>query len=166
MNHTTGQDVEILLADDNPSDIELTIYALKQNKLANAIYVAEDGKDALDFIFCRAAHQGRSLTDRPKVVLLDLKLPKLDGLEVLKAIRSDERTRAIPVVILTSSKEQKDIVEGYRLGASAFIQKPVDFEQFRRTIKDVGMFWLVVNEAPPPEVFGSGPEIGTPGSSG
>ena len=163
---TTARDVGILLVDDNPSDIELTIYALRQNKLANAIYVAEDGKDALDFIFCRATHQGRSLTDRPKVVLLDLKLPKLDGLEVLKAIRSDERTRAIPVVILTSSNERKDIVEGYRLGASAFIQKPVDFEQFRRTIKDIGMFWLVVNEAPPPEVFGSGPEIETSGSSG
>ncbi len=153
---TTGQDVEILLVDDNPSDVELTIYSLRQNHLADAIYVAEDGKDALDFIFCRAAHRERSITERPKVILLDLKLPKLDGLEVLKAIRGDERTRAIPVVILTSSKEQKDLFEGYKLGVNAFVQKPVDFEQFRRTIKDIGMFWLVVNEAPPPEAFGIG----------
>jgi len=155
----TSQDVEILLVDDNPSDIELTIYSLRENSLANSIYVAEDGKEALDFIFCRAKHAGRALANRPRVVLLDLKLPKLDGLEVLKAIRSDERTKAIPVVILTSSKEQKDIIEGYRLGASAFIQKPVDFEQFRRTIKDIGMFWLVVNESPPPEAFASGPAV-------
>src|SRR5438128_8110756 len=97
---TTVQDLEILLVDDNPSDIELTIYSLKQNRLANSIYVAEDGKEALDFIFCRARHEGRALADRPKVILLDLKLPKLDGLEVLKAIRGDERMKAIPVVIL------------------------------------------------------------------
>jgi two-component system, response regulator len=163
---TTGQDIELLLVDDNPSDIELTIYSLRQNKLASVIYVAEDGKDALDFIFCRAAHGGRSITDRPKVILLDLKLPKLDGLEVLKAIRADERTKAIPVVILTSSKEHKDIVEGYKLGVSAFVQKPVDFEQFRRTIKDIGVFWLVVNETPPPEAFGIWPQMETSGASG
>src|SRR4249920_3127730 len=113
---TTNKDLEILLVDDNPSDVELTIYALRQNHLANAIHVAEDGKEALDFLFCRGRYEGRVPSDRPKVILLDLKLPKLDGLEVLKAIRTDERTKAIPVVILTSSKEQRDIVEGYKLG--------------------------------------------------
>jgi CheY-like chemotaxis protein len=122
--------------------------------LANSIHVAEDGKEALDFVFCRGKYESRSMADRPKVILLDLKLPKLDGLEVLKAIRGDDRTRAIPVVILTSSKEQRDLIASYKLGATAFIQKPVDFEQFRQTIKDIGMFWLVVNEPPPAEVFG------------
>src|SRR6478672_10020309 len=151
---TTNKDLEILLVDDNPSDVELTIYALRQNHLANSIHVAEDGKEALDFVFCRGKYESRSMADRPKVILLDLKLPKLDGLEVLKAIRGDDRTRAIPVVILTSSKEQRDLIASYKLGATAFIQKPVDFEQFRQTIKDIGMFWLVVNEPPPAEAFG------------
>jgi two-component system response regulator len=150
---TTTRDVEILLVEDNPSDVELAIHSLRQNNLANSIFVAEDGVEALDFIFCRGKHEGRSIADHPKVILLDLKLPRMDGFQVLKAIRADERTRTIPVVILTSSKEPKDIVEGYKLGASAFIQKPVDFEQFRKTIKDIGMFWLLVNEAPPKEVF-------------
>ena len=149
---TTNKDLEILLVDDNPSDVELTIYALRQNHLANSIHVAEDGKEALDFVFCRGKYESRSMADRPKVILLDLKLPKLDGLEVLKAIRGDDRTRAIPVVILTSSKEQRDLIASYKLGATAFIQKPVDFDHFRRTIKEIGTFWLVVNQAPPPEV--------------
>ena len=144
---------EILLVDDNPSDVELTIHALRQNHLASAIYVAEDGRAALDFIFCRGIHEGRSFADPPKVILLDLKLPMVDGLDVLKAIRSDMRTKVIPVVILTSSREQKDMVEGYHLGASAYIQKPVDFEHFRRTIKEIGMFWLITNQAPPPQAF-------------
>jgi two-component system, response regulator len=147
-------DIEILLVDDDPSDVELTIHALRRNQLANRIHVAEDGKEALDFIFCREKYESRSMSARPKVILLDLKLPKVDGLEVLRAIRSDERTKSIPVVILTSSREQKDLVQGYRLGASAFIQKPVDFDQFRDTIKQIGMFWLVVNEPPPGELFG------------
>jgi len=145
--------VEILLVDDSPADIELTIHVLRQNQLANEIHIAEDGKEALDFLFCRNAYQDRSFTDPPRVVLLDLKLPKVDGLSVLKAIRGDDRTKAISVVVLTSSKEQKDLVEGYKLGASAYIQKPVDFEQFRRTIKEIGMFWLVVNQPPPAELF-------------
>ena len=145
--------VEILLVDDSPADIELTIHVLRQNQLANEIHVAEDGKEALDFLFCREAYQDRSFTDPPRVVLLDLKLPKVDGLNVLRAIRADERTKAIPVVVLTSSKEQRDLIEGYKLGASAYIQKPVDFEQFRRTIKEIGMFWLVANQPPPAEVF-------------
>jgi len=115
--------------------------------------VAEDGKEALDFIFCRGAYRDRSITQRPNVVLLDLKLPKVDGLDVLRAIRADERTKAIPVVILTSSKEQRDLVEGYKLGSNAFIQKPVDYQQFQTAINQMGLFWLVVNEPPPPEAF-------------
>jgi len=145
--------VDVLLVDDSPSDVELTIHVLRHNKLANSIHVAEDGKEALDFLFCRGEHQGRSSADRPKVILLDLKLPKVNGLEVLKAIRVNENTKAIPVVILTSSKEQRDLVEGYAFGASAFIQKPVDFGQFQNAIKEIGLFWLVVNEPPPADAF-------------
>jgi CheY-like chemotaxis protein len=149
----TGRSVEVLLIDDSPSDVELTIHVLRHNKLANSIHVAEDGKEALDFIFCRGQFKERSITDRPRVILLDLKLPKVNGLEVLKAIRADEHTKAIPVVILTSSKEQRDLVEGYKFGTSAFIQKPVDFEQFQKAIKEIGLFWLVVNEPPPADAF-------------
>jgi two-component system response regulator len=145
--------VDVLLVDDNPSDIELTVHVLRQNKLANTIHIAEDGKEALDFIFCRGEFEGRSLNEWPRVILLDLKLPKVDGLEVLKAIRANERTKAIPIVILTSSKEQRDLIEGYKLGTSAFIQKPVDFAQFQNAIKEIGLFWLVVNEPPPAEAF-------------
>ena|SRR5438105_11317527 len=150
---TTNRTVDILLVDDNPSDIELTIHVLRHNKLANSIHVAEDGKEALDFVLCRGQHQGRSIADRPKVILLDLKLPKVDGLHVLKAIRANESTRTIPVVILTSSKEQRDLAEGYESGASAFIQKPVDFAQFQNAIKEIGLFWLVVNQPPPVDTF-------------
>jgi two-component system response regulator len=145
--------VEILLVDDNSSDVELAIRALRKHKLANVIQVAEDGAEALDFVFCRGAHASRSFTDAPRVILLDLKMPKVDGIEVLRAIRGDERTKAIPVVILTSSREQRDIVEGYRLGVNAYIQKPVDFDEFRTVIEQIGMFWLVVNEPPPPQAF-------------
>jgi two-component system response regulator len=148
-----NEHVEILLVDDSPADIELTVHVLRQNQLASNIHVAEDGKEALDFIFCRGAHSDRSATDPPRVILLDLKLPKIDGLEVLKAIRSSERTRAIPVVVFTSSKEQRDLIDGYKLGTSAYIQKPVDFEQFRHAIKEIGKFWLISNQPPPPEVF-------------
>jgi len=144
---------EILLVDDSPADVELTVHALKQGGLASSIAVAEDGAEALDYLFCRGVHQGRSPCDRPSVILLDLNLPKVSGLQVLEALRADERTRAIPIVILTSSKESKDLIAGYKLGASAFIQKPVDFEEFRKTIKEIGMFWLLRNEPPPPEAF-------------
>jgi two-component system, response regulator len=150
-------DIEILLVDDNSSDVELTLRELRKHKLANRIHVAEDGEEALDFLFHRAKYKGLSLIERPKVILLDLKLPKVDGLEVLKAIRADERTRSIPVVILTSSKEQQDLIKGYRLGVNAFIQKPVDFEQFRKVIRDIGMFWLVVNIPPPADASESEP---------
>jgi two-component system response regulator len=131
----------------------LTIRELRRHKLANHIQVAEDGAEALDFLFCRGSHQCRSFDHPPKLVLLDLKLPKVDGLEVLRAMRADERTKAIPVVILTSSKEQKDVVEGYHLGVNAYAQKPVDFDQFSKTIREIGMFWMVINQAPPAETF-------------
>jgi two-component system response regulator len=127
----------------------LTLHVLRHNHLANSIQVAEDGKEALDFIFCRGEHTSRTIEDRPRLILLDLKLPKVDGMDVLKAIRADERTRTIPVVILTSSKEQRDLLRGYESGANAFIQKPVDFTQFQLAIKEIGLFWLVVNEPPP-----------------
>jgi CheY-like chemotaxis protein len=150
------QEVEILLVDDNASDVELTVRALRRHKLANNIHIAEDGQEALDFVFCRGAHADRSLGAPPKVIFLDLKMPKVDGIDVLRAIRGDARTKMIPVVILTSSKEQRDIVEGYKLGVNAYIQKPVDFDEFRRVIEQMGLFWLVVNQPPPREAFSGG----------
>ena len=146
-------EVEILLVEDSPGDAELTIRALRRNKIAHEIQVVEDGVEALDFLFCRGSHGDRSFSHPPKLVLLDLKLPKVDGLEVLQAIRADERTRAIPVVIFTSSKQQKDVIKGYKLGVNAFVQKPVDFEQFGEAIRQIGMFWMLLNQAPPPEAF-------------
>jgi CheY-like chemotaxis protein len=151
-----AQEVEILLVDDNASDVELTVRALRRHKLANSIHIAEDGQEALDFVFCRGTHAGRSLGAPPKVIFLDLKMPKVDGIDVLRAIRGDARTKMIPVVILTSSKEQRDIVEGYKLGVNAYIQKPVDFDEFRRVIEQMGLFWLVVNQPPPREAFPGG----------
>ena len=144
---------QILLVDDSPSDVELTVHALKQGRPTTSIAVAEDGQEALDYLFCHGLHESRNLGDRPSVILLDLNLPKVDGLQVLKTLRADERTRAIPIVILTSSKETKDVIAGYRLGASAFIQKPMDFEEFRSAIQEIAAFWLVRNEPPPPEAF-------------
>ena len=149
----TEQSVEILLVEDNPADVELTLHALRKENLANKIEVVEDGERALDFLFCRNQYAGRSFDRPPRLVLLDLKLPKVDGLEVLHAIKGDPRTRAIPVVILTASKEEKDMVKGYRLGTNAYSQKPVDFEQFRNMVKELGLFWLVVNQAPPVAAF-------------
>jgi two-component system response regulator len=148
-----SHEVEILLVDDSAEDVELTVLALRRNKLSNDIQIAEDGAEALDFLFCRGPHQDRTFSNPPKLVLLDLKLPKVDGLEVLKTIRGDERTKAIPVVILTSSKEQRDLIDGYNLGVSAYIQKPVDFDQFSETIRQIGMFWLLINQAPPAGAF-------------
>jgi CheY-like chemotaxis protein len=144
-----AHEVEILVVDDSPEDLELTIRVLRKNKLANEIQVAEDGAEALDFLFCRGLHKDRAFSHPPKLVLLDLKLPKVPGLDVLRAIRADERTRAIPVVVLTSSKEEKDVIEGYNLGVSAFVQKPVGFEQFSEAIQRIGMFWMLVNQPPP-----------------
>ena len=145
--------IEILIADDNPSDVELTVHALRKAKLANKIQIVEDGEQALDFLFCRGKFDGRSFTHPPRVILLDLKMPKVDGIEVLRALPGDPRTRAIPVVVLTSSKEQRDVVESYNLGVNAYIQKPVEFEPFRSCVEKIGMFWLVVNEPPPPDCF-------------
>jgi two-component system, response regulator len=151
-----SHEVEILLVDDSPEDVELTVLALRRNKLSNDIQIAEDGAEALDFLFCRGPHKERSFSHPPKLVLLDLKLPKVDGLEVLRTMRGDERTKTIPVVILTSSKEQKDVIDGYNLGVSAYIQKPVDFDQFADTIRQIGMFWLLINQPPPGFVASKG----------
>ena len=140
--------VEILLVEDNPADAELTLHALRKSNLANSIYVAHDGEEALDFLFCSGAHSHRDFLV-PKLVLLDLKLPKVDGAEVLQAIRDNQRTKQLPVVVLTSSKEHQDVSKMYRLGATSYIQKPVDFEQFQRTIREIGFYWLVVNEPLP-----------------
>ncbi len=145
--------VEILLVEDNPADVELTLHALRREKLANKIEVVGDGEEALDFLFCRNHFSGRSFDRPPRLVLLDLKLPKVDGMEVLRAIKADPRTRAIPVVILTASKEEKDLINGYQLGVNAYIQKPVDFEKFRDIVRQLGLFWLVVNQPPPAAAF-------------
>jgi two-component system response regulator len=144
---------EILLVEDNPKDVELTLHALRKENLCNLIHVARDGDEALDFLFCRGAYSNRSFDHPPKLVILDLKLPKVDGLEVLRAIKSDIHTKAIPVTVLTSSKEDPDLVESYKLGVNSYIQKPVDFNQFRDTVKQLGLYWLVVNQSPPPSTF-------------
>jgi len=140
--------VEILLVEDNPDDLQLTQRALKKANLANHIQVARDGEEALQFIFCEGPHAGRKIEDAPKVVLLDLKLPKVDGKEVLARIKSDPRTAMIPVVVLTSSKEQKDVVESYKLGVNSYIVKPVSFEAFAAAVRDLGMYWLLHNQPP------------------
>lgn len=142
------QSVEILLVEDNPSDLELTLHALKRHKIVNRIEIARDGTEALDFLFGRGTHEGRDLDDGPRVIFLDLKLPKIDGLEVLKEIKSDVRTRNIPVVVLTSSREESDIVESYRLGVNSYIVKPVDFEQFIQAVQQLGFYWLLLNQPP------------------
>jgi len=141
-------DLDILLVEDNQDDMDLALHALQREKLANRLFVARDGEEALDFLFCRGAFAKRSLDHPPKLVLLDLKLPKVDGMEVLKQVKSDPRTKNIPVVIMTSSKEERDLVSGYNLGANSYIQKPVDFNQFRETVKSVGLYWLVINQPP------------------
>src|SRR5207244_2272101 len=140
--------VDILLVEDSQDDMDLALHALRRENLANNIFVVRDGEQALDFLFCREAFAKRSLDHPPKLVLLDLKLPKVDGIEVLRQIKSDPRTKTIPVVIMTSSKEERDLVNGYSLGANSYIQKPVDFDQFRNTVKQVGLYWLVTNQAP------------------
>lgn len=140
--------VEILLVEDNPQDLELTLRALQKAKLANRIQIARDGAEALEFLFCEGAYGGRKIEDTPNVILLDLKLPKVDGLEVLQRIKGDPRTSTIPVVILTSSKEQWDVVESYKLGANSYIVKPVNFDQFVAAVRDLGMYWLLLNQPP------------------
>lgn len=139
----------ILLVEDNPSDIGLTRRAMEKSGISNPLVVAEDGQDALDYIFCDGAHSAREIADTPLLVLLDLKLPRVDGLEVLRRIRADPRTRRIPVVILTSSSEERDVAAGYDNGTNSYIRKPVDFYQFAEVIRQLGMYWLVINQPPP-----------------
>lgn len=141
-------EVEILLVEDNPDDVELTLRALKKVNLANKVFVASDGAEALEFLLATGAYANREVSNSPRVVLLDLKLPKIDGLEVLRRIKSDKRTTVIPVVILTSSKEERDIVEGYKLGVNSYIVKPVEFEKFVRAVSDLGMYWMLLNQPP------------------
>jgi two-component system, response regulator len=140
--------VEILLVEDNENDIELTLHALRGENLGNHIHVVRDGEEALEFLHSPEFRPNGNVPP-PKVILLDLKLPKVSGMEVLRAVKNDARLRLIPVVVLTSSKEEKDMVESYRLGVNSYIQKPVDFEQFRTTIKELGLYWLIINQAPP-----------------
>jgi two-component system response regulator len=144
----TINEVEILLVEDNPNDVELTLRALKKRNLANKVHVVKDGAEALEFIFGTGTYAERDINQMPKVILLDLKLPKVDGLEVLRKVKSDERTKVIPVVVLTSSKEESDLVESYRLGANSYITKPVDFDKFAQTVSEMGLYWLLVNQPP------------------
>ncbi|MBU4224827.1 MAG: response regulator [Chloroflexi bacterium] len=144
----TDKPVEILLVEDNPNDVELTLHALKKNNIANRIEVVRDGAEALEFIFATGAYADRQNVEKPRVILLDLKLPKVDGLEVLRQIKADPRTRTIPVVALTSSREERDIVESYKLGVNSYIVKPVDFEQFTEAVRQLGLYWLLLNQPP------------------
>lgn len=138
----------ILLVEDSPQDLELALRAFKKAKLANRIEVARDGAEALDFVFCEGAHAGRNRQDLPKVILLDLKLPKVDGLEVLQRLKSDPRTQSIPVVVLTSSRQERDLVDSYRLGTNSYVVKPVSFDQFVASVEQLGLYWLLLNERP------------------
>lgn len=140
--------VEILLVEDNPNDAELALRALKKNNLANNVATVTDGAEALEFIFARGAFSNRKIENGPKVILLDLKLPKVDGLEVLRAVKGDPRTKIIPVVVLTSSKEESDVVESYKLGVNSYIVKPVEFDKFVAAVKDLGLYWLLLNQPP------------------
>jgi two-component system response regulator len=144
--------LEILLIEDSPEDLELTMRALRQANLSNRIHVCRDGAEALDFIFGEGAQAGRRVEDTPRVIFLDLKLPKVDGLEVLQRLKSDPRTQAVPVVVLTSSREQADIVESYRLGVNSYIVKPVGFENFAAAVQKLGLYWLSLNQ--PPKIEG------------
>jgi len=138
----------ILLVEDNPDDVKLTLRALDKNRIANKVEVAWDGVEALDYLFGTGKFSGRDTDIKPQVILLDLKMPRMDGLEVLKRIRSDERTKLLPVVILTTSKDDRDRVESYKLGANSYIQKPVNFDQFVEAVQQLGLYWLILNEAP------------------
>ena len=143
--------IEILLVEDNSNDEELTLYALKKNNITNHIQVVHDGAEALEYLFCTGAYAHRQINEPPKVILLDLKLPKVDGLEVLEKIKADARTRSIPIVMLTSSQEERDIVESYKLGVNSYIVKPVDFEQFINVVSRLGLYWMLLNKTPATE---------------
>jgi two-component system response regulator len=144
-----ADDMTILLVEDNPDDEALTLRALRRANVRNEVVVARDGVEALDYLFGTGAHAGRDTRDTPQVVLLDLKLPRLDGLEVLRRLRADERTTLLPVVILTSSNEDQDRIAGYRLGANSYVRKPVDFSQFVESVRQLGLYWLLLNQPPP-----------------
>lgn len=139
----------ILLVEDNPDDEALTLRAIKKNNIGNNVTVVHDGAEALEFLFCTGAYTDRDPNNKPQVILLDLKLPKVDGLEVLRQIRANESTRLLPVVILTSSTEEQDLIKGYGLGANSYVRKPVDFNQFVESVRQLGLYWLILNEAPP-----------------
>lgn len=143
------QKATILLVEDNPDDEALTLRALKKNNIGNKIFVVRDGAEALDFLLCTGTYADRDPREMPQLILLDLKLPKVDGLEVLRRLRSDKRTRLLPIVILTSSNEEQDLMEGYQYGANSYMCKPVDFNQFADAIRQLGVYWLVLNETPP-----------------
>ena len=140
--------VEILLVEDNPRDLDLALRALRKANLGNRLQVARDGAEALEFIFCLGPHAGRNVEDTPKVIMLDLKLPKVDGLEVLRQIKADPRTRSIPIVMLTSSQEQSDVMKSYELGVNSYIVKPVSFESFATAVQQAGLYWLLMNHQP------------------
>lgn len=139
-------EVEILLVEDNPNDAEMALRALKKNNLANNVLVVGDGEEALDFLYARGKFESRKINHRPKIILLDLKLPKVDGKEVLRVIKNDPEKKIIPVIVLTSSKEERDIVESYQLGVNSYIIKPVDFDKFVQSVKEIGLYWLLVNQ--------------------
>ena len=145
---SSSSQVEILIVEDNPHDLEMTMRGLQKARLVNHVHVARDGEEALDFVFCEGAHAGRAMSDQPKVILLDLKLPKVDGLEVLARLKADPRTRSIPVVMLTSSQEQSDLLASYQNGVNSYIVKPVNFEAFVQAVAELGMYWMMLNEPP------------------
>src|ERR1051326_8246190 len=145
---STVEDAEILLVEDNPNDVELTLRALRKQNLENKVFVVRDGAEALDFIFASGAYASRKIEEKPKAVLLDLKLPKVDGIEVLRRVKADERTRSIPVVMLTSSQEERDVSETYRLGVNSYIVKPVDFSNFVHAVGELGLYWNMLNRLP------------------
>lgn len=142
--------VEILLVEDNPNDVKLALHAFKRQNLANHVHVARDGAEALEYLFCTGTYVHRKVENSPKMILLDLKLPLVDGVEVLRRIKADPRIKTIPVVVLTSSREERDIVESYRLGVNSYIVKPVDFDQFTEAVRHLGFYWLLLNQAPMP----------------
>jgi two-component system response regulator len=144
------KDELILLVEDNPDDVELTMRALRKNKIANNVVVAHDGVEALDYLFGRGNYAGRNTTEMPRLILLDLKMPKMDGFQVLEQLRSDKRTQLTPVVILTSSKEEQDLVNCYKSGANSYVRKPVDFNEFLEAVRNIGLYWLLINECPDP----------------
>jgi CheY-like chemotaxis protein len=148
-----AESIQILLVEDNPADAELTLHALQKSNLANKIHLVRDGAEALDFLFCRGEFSGRQPQDAPRLILLDLKLPKVDGLRVLEEVKRDMRTRAIPVIVLTTSKEEQDMVASYRFGVNSYIQKPVHFGEFQEVVRQLGLYWLLINSRPPVSAF-------------